>query len=131
MSDNKKSKLTTHTCLTTGGLGALLTTIVPALIPDEDSLWRPVLYATAPIVSAGVAYLIAWFASRHGLESPAEAALRNSLERDLRNIDKQLNNKHITSQLKDKLLREREKTVLKIVNIGKNIQVTPVAQASD
>lgn len=131
MSEDKKSPIATHTGLTTGGLGALLTTIVPALIPDKDSLWRPVLYAAAPILSAGIAYLVAWFVSRHGFESPAEASLRNSLERDLKSIDTQLNNKHMTKQLKDKLLIDREKTVLQIVNIGKKIQVSSVSTVSE
>lgn len=95
MNDDKKSILTNSSGITTGGLGAVLTTLVPLAAPETDSVWRPFLYALAPLISAFVTYFMVWVINRHGLESPAEASLRNRLERDLKGIDKQLESQHI------------------------------------
>lgn len=124
MSEDRKSIITSHPGATTGGLGAVLTTIVPAIIQNQDSLWRPVLYALAPIVSAIIAYLMGWFISRYGFESSAEAELRKSLNRDLKNIDNQLKNKDLlTDELERELLHDRHITVRQLVNIGKTVKV--------
>ncbi|MHA6305717.1 hypothetical protein ACX3SV_01190 [Hafnia paralvei] len=130
MSNEKKSLLNTNNGVTTGGLGAVLTTLVPAFIPDQSSTWRPVCYALAPIISAMVTYGMAWVISRHGLESPAEAALRNKLERSIKNIDKQLNNDNNSPEFKKELLRDREETVRALVNIGKTYAVEETAKTS-
>lgn len=124
MNEDKKSVLTNSSGITTGGLGAVLTTLVPLAAPETDSVWRPFLYALAPLISAFVTYFMVWVINRHGLESPAEASLRNRLERDLKGIDKQLESQHITEKFREELILDREATVRKIVNIGKNIEVT-------
>lgn len=126
MNDDKKSILTNSSGITTGGLGAVLTTLVPLAAPETDSVWRPFLYALAPLISAFVTYFMVWVINRHGLESPAEASLRNRLERDLKGIDKQLESRHITEKFREGLILDREATVRKIVNIGKNVEVTAV-----
>ncbi|HHS3079032.1 TPA: hypothetical protein ACTEQ5_002963 [Klebsiella michiganensis] len=126
MNDDKKSILTNSSGITTGGLGAVLTTLVPLAAPETDSVWRPFLYALAPLISAFVTYFMVWVINRHGLESPAEASLRNRLERDLKGIDKQLESQHITEKFREELILDREATVRKIVNIGKNVEVTAV-----
>ncbi|HBM2903212.1 hypothetical protein HJX36_06460 [Klebsiella pneumoniae] len=126
MNDDKKSILTNSSGITTGGLGAVLTTLVPLAAPETDSVWRPFLYALAPLISAFVTYFMVWVINRHGLESPAEASLRNRLERDLKGIDKQLESQHITEKFREELILDREDTVRKIVNIGKNVEVTAV-----
>ncbi|EMY3087149.1 hypothetical protein [Raoultella ornithinolytica] len=126
MNDDKKSILTNSSGITTGGLGAVLTTLVPLAAPETDSVWRPFLYALAPLISAFVTYFMVWVINRHGLESPAEASLRNRLERDLKGIDKQLESRHITEKFREELILDREATVRKIVNIGKNVEVTAV-----
>ncbi|HBW4601539.1 TPA: hypothetical protein ME601_004213 [Klebsiella pneumoniae] len=126
MNDDKKSILTNSSGITTGGLGAVLTTLVPLAAPETDSVWRPFLYALAPLISAFVTYFMVWVINRHGLESPAEASLRNRLERDLKGIDKQLESQHITEKFREELIIDREATVRKIVNIGKNVEVTAV-----
>lgn len=125
MSDDKKSILSTNSGLTTGGIGAVLTTLVPLISPDSNSEWRPFLYALAPIVSAGLTYIMLYVINRHGLESPAEAAIRNRLERDLKGIDEQLKSQHLSEQFRAELIEDREKTVRKIVNIGKTVEVLP------
>ncbi|EHE9376048.1 TPA: hypothetical protein P7V13_002206 [Salmonella enterica] len=125
MSDDKKSILSTNSGLTTGGIGAVLTTLVPLIAPDSNSEWRPFLYALAPIVSAGLTYIMLYVINRHGLESPAEAAIRNRLERDLKGIDEQLKSQHLSEQFRAELIEDREKTVRKIVNIGKTVEVLP------
>ncbi|MBC4390466.1 hypothetical protein H8M22_06080 [Klebsiella pneumoniae] len=126
MNDDKKSILTNSSGITTGGLGAVLTTLVPLAAPETDSVWRPFLYALAPLISAFVTYFMVWVINRHGLESQAEASLRNRLERDLKGIDKQLESRHITEKFREELILDREATVRKIVNIGKNVEVTAV-----
>ncbi|HFN0468079.1 TPA: hypothetical protein ACHB00_000319 [Klebsiella pneumoniae] len=126
MNDDKKSILANSSGITTGGLGAVLTTLVPLAAPETDSVWRPFLYALAPLISAFVTYFMVWVINRHGLESPAEASLRNRLERDLKGIDKQLESQHITEKFRQELILDREVTVRKIVNIGKNVEVTAV-----
>ncbi|HBR5187812.1 hypothetical protein AAHU29_06145 [Klebsiella pneumoniae] len=126
MNDDKKSILTNSSGITTGGLGAVLTTLVPLAAPETDSVWRPFLYALAPLISAFVTYFMVWVINRHGLEFPAEASLRNRLERDLKGIDKQLESQHITEKFRQELILDREVTVRKIVNIGKNVEVTAV-----
>ncbi|ECT1022372.1 hypothetical protein DPO11_20365 [Salmonella enterica] len=123
MSD-KKSILTNGSGITTGGLGAMLTTMVPLIAPGADNEWRPFLYALAPLVSAFVTYIMVYIINRHGLESPAEAAFRNRLERDLKEIDMQLESPHVTEKFRSELLQDREATVRKIVNIGKTVEVT-------
>lgn len=128
MSEMKKGILSSNNGITTGGLGAVLTTLVPALVPDQNSVWRPVFYALAPIVSAVFTYIMAWVVSRHGLESPAEAALRNRLLRDLKGIDGQLLSPHLTESLRAELISDREKTVRSLVNIGKTVIASPVTQ---
>lgn len=130
MSEEKKNLLSSHPGVATGGLGAVLSTIVPAIIEDQNSLWRPVLYAVAPLLSAIITYFMAWLVSRHGLETPAEAALRNSLNRDLKNIDEQLKSSHLTKKFRNELLADRETTVRQLVNIGKTIQVLPANESS-
>lgn len=125
MSDDKKNILSTNSGLTTGGLGAVLTTLVPLIAPEQNSEWRPFLYALAPLVSAAMTYIMLYVINRHGLESPAEAALRNRLERDLKGIDEQLKSPHVSETFRAELIKDREETVRKIVNIGKNVEVLP------
>jgi hypothetical protein len=128
VSEEKKNLISSHPGLTTGGLGAVITTLVPALVPDQNSLWRPVLYAAAPLVSAAITYFMAWFVSRHGLETPAEAALRNSLKRDLKSIDEQLKSPNLTESLREELMTDRALTVRQLVNIGKSVKVVPATE---
>lgn len=130
MSDDKKNILSENKGLTTGGIGAVLTTIVPIIAKDPNSEWRPLLYALAPLVSAFMTYIMIWVINRHGLESPAEAALRNRLKRDLNNIDKQLKSPHLSETFKQELITDREKTVRDMVNIGKTLRVTTTPPAS-
>ena len=130
MSEDKKNILTSHPGVTTGGLGAVLTTLVPALIENQESLWRPVLYAFAPLLSAAITYFMSWFISRYGFESSAQAELRKNLNRDLANIDEQLASPHISDKFREELIADREFTVRQIVNIGKTIKVAPADQLS-
>lgn len=125
MSDDKKNILSENKGLTTGGLGAVLTTLVPLFAPEPTSEWRPLLYALAPLASAFLTYIMVWVINRHGLESPAEAALRNSLNRDLSSIDKQLESPHLSEEFRKELMSDREKTVRELVNIGKKLSVKP------
>ncbi|WP_068871464.1 hypothetical protein [Edwardsiella tarda] len=64
--------------------------------------------------------------NRYGVESPAEAAVRNRLERDLKEIDKQLKSPHLSDKLKKELIDDRDSTVRKLVNIGKTMEVIPL-----
>ncbi|PBI78948.1 hypothetical protein A9993_04070 [Rahnella victoriana] len=124
MSEDSKSLLKPSNGIATGGLGAVLTLFVPAILPDPENVWRPALYALAPLISAAITYPITWLISRHGFESPAEATLRNKYSRDLKSINKQLKDPLITENLRLALLEEREKTVLQLVNIGKTVKVS-------
>lgn len=128
MSEEKKSFLTAKNGAATGGLGALLTTVVPVILPEATDPWRPVLYAFAPILSAFITYLANYVISRHGLETPAEASLRNRYERDLKNIDRQLDapTDRLTPEFRAELLKDREATVRQLVNIGKTVQVIEI-----
>lgn len=123
MSEEKKSFISGRNGAAAGGLGALLTTLVPAILPDANDPWRPTLYALAPILSALITYLLNWVINRHGLETPAEASLRNRYERDLKNIDKQLKSENLSEAFRAELLKDRETTVRQLVNIGKTVQV--------
>ncbi|MER1978330.1 hypothetical protein [Pseudocitrobacter faecalis] len=131
MSDDKKSIISNNSGLTTGGLGAVLTTLVPLIAPDINSEWRPFLYALAPLVSATLTYLMVYIINRHGLESPAEAALRNRLERDLKGIDEQLKSPHLSDGFRAELIADRESTVRKLVNIGKTVQAISSGTVKD
>jgi len=131
MSDDKKNLLSESKGLTTGGVGAVLTTIVPLIAPDSDSAWRPLLYALAPLVSAFLTYIMIWVINRHGLESPAEAALRNSLNRDLNFINEQLKSSHLTEEFRKELINDREKTIRDLANIGKSLSVTSTSTTSE
>lgn len=125
MSEENKSFISSSkNVATAGGLGALLTTLVPAILPDVNDPWRPVLYALAPILSSVITYLLNWVINRHGLETPAEASLRNRYMRDLKSIDKQLLSEHLSEDFRQELLQDREATVRQLVNIGKTVQVT-------
>lgn len=126
MSEEKKNILSENKGLTTGGLGAVLTTLVPLFAPEPTSEWRPLLYALAPLVSAFLTYVMVWVINRHGLESPAEAALRNRLNRDLKSIEKQLDSPHLTEKFRKELIRDHESTVRELVNIGKRTSVSSV-----
>ncbi|QSW37057.1 hypothetical protein KQ929_12145 [Leclercia pneumoniae] len=131
MSDDKKNLLSESKGLTTGGIGAVLTTIVPLIAPDPTSGWRPLLYALAPLVSAFLTYIMIWVINRHGLESPAEASLRNRLNRDLNLIDEQLKSSHLTDEFRNELIKDREKTIRSLVNIGKTLSVTAATTSSE
>ncbi|MFW5407249.1 hypothetical protein B7L51_001285 [Pectobacterium brasiliense] len=131
MIEEKKPFLSAKNGAATGGLGALLTTLVPPLLPDADDPWRPALYALAPILSAIITYFMNWVINRHGLETPAEASLRNRSERDLKNIDKQLVSPHISPEFRVELLKDREKTVRQLVNIGKTVQVADASSPTN
>lgn len=131
MSDDKKNILNENKGLTTGGIGAVLSTVVPIIAKDPNSEWRPLLYALAPLVSALITYIMIWVINRHGLESPAEAALRNRLKRDLKNIDEQLKSPHLSEAFKQELISDREKTVRDMVNIGKTLHVTTQSPVSN
>ncbi|EBW6088144.1 hypothetical protein A4L73_25735 [Salmonella enterica subsp. enterica serovar Enteritidis] len=126
MSDDKQNLLNSNKGLTTGGIGAVLTTLVPLIAPDPNDQLRPFLYASAPLISAFITYLMVWVINRHGLESPAEASFRNSLQRDLKGIEKQLKSPHLTDDFRNELIRDKENTIRKLVNIGKTISVSPV-----
>lgn len=131
MSEDKKNLLSESKGLTTGGIGAVLTTIVPLIIADPTSTWRPVLYALAPLVSAFLTYIMIWVINRHGLESPAEASLRNRLTRDLDFINEQLSSTDLSEDFRKELIRDKEKTIRSIGNIGKSISVTSAPVTSD
>ncbi|WMY72753.1 hypothetical protein RHD99_14870 [Buttiauxella selenatireducens] len=132
MTEEKKSFLNGKSGAATGGLGALLTTLVPAILPDANDPWRPALYALAPLLSAIITYFANWVINRHGLETPAEAALRNRYERDLKNIDKQLDGPadRISEDFRKELLKDREITIRQLVNIGKTVQVSEADSSS-
>lgn len=123
MNEEKKSFISGRNGAAAGGLGAVLTTLVPAILPDANDPWRPTLYALAPILSAIITYLLNWVINRHGLETPAEASARNRYQRDLRSIDKQLKSENISESFRAELLKDREITVRQLVNIGKTVQV--------
>lgn len=129
MSGDKKNILSSHPGAATGGMGAVLTTLVPALVENHESLWRPVLYACAPLLSAGITYFMSWFISRYGFESPIQAELRKDLKRDLDSIDEQLESPHISDKFKQELIADREVTVRQLVNLGKTIKVVQARSA--
>ncbi|QWU34877.1 hypothetical protein KQJ82_18995 [Serratia ureilytica] len=130
MSDKKQSVISGRNGAATGGLGAVLTTLVPAILPDANDPWRPTLYALAPIISAIITYLLNWVINRHGLETPAEASARNRYQRDLKSIDKQLKSEHISESFRSELMKDREITVRQLVNIGKTMQVVEATESS-
>lgn len=131
MSNNKRMSSTTNGIMTTGGLGALFTVAVQAIFPEQSD-WKNVSLAAIPMISAIITYFSAWFINRHGLESPADAATRARLLRDLKTVDKQLKVKGISTEFKYYLKLQRENTVKQLINIGKSTQVIEVhADAED
>lgn len=129
MSEEKKSFISGRNGAAAGGLGAVLTTLVPAILPDANDPWRPTLYALAPILSAFITYLLNWVINRHGLETPAEASARNRYQRDLKGIDQQLKSENISESFRSELLRDREITVRQLVNIGKTVKVVDATES--
>lgn len=118
MSSSSKTLSTGKTALSTGGWGAILSVAVPALFPDPNSVWHTVAYACVPGLAAFLTYLMNWAISRHGLESPEDAAKRAKCKRDLKEIEAQLQSPDLTPALKQKLLLAKEKTVEILVCIG-------------
>lgn len=118
MSSPSKSLSTGKSALSTGGWGAILSVIVPAIFPDSESVWRTVAYACVPGLAAILTYIMNWAISRHGLESPEDAAKRAKCKRDLKEIEAQLSSTNITPALEQKLLAAKERTVEILVGIG-------------
>lgn len=120
MSTESKSLTSTGATITTGGIGAILSVVVGAAFPDPNNLWRNVAYASVPIVAASLTYFMNWVISRHGLESPEDAGKRSKCMRDLKEIDKQLKFLDYSDEFKKSLIKEKERTVQILVNIGKD-----------
>ncbi len=94
MNSQTKGLSTGKATLSTGGWGAILSVLVSAILTDPNSVWRTVAYALVPGVAATLTYVMNWFISRHGFESPEDAAKRAKCKRDLAEIEKQL---HLTT----------------------------------
>lgn len=120
MSSASKTLSTGKSALSTGGWGAILSVVVPAIFPDSNSVWRTVAYACVPGLAAILTYVMNWAISRHGLESPEDAAKRAKCKRDLKEIEAQLSASNITPALEQKLLAAKERTVELLVSIGSN-----------
>ncbi|EPY4496970.1 TPA: hypothetical protein ACTW3A_001586 [Klebsiella quasipneumoniae subsp. quasipneumoniae] len=120
MAEQTKSLSAKSSAVTTGGVGALLSVVVGALIPDPNDPWRSVAYAGVPIAAAAITYFMSWVISRHGLESPEDAMKRSKCLRDLKTIDKQLKFNEYSEDFRAQLIKDRERTVSILVNIGKD-----------
>lgn len=109
---------TTKATLSTSGWGAILSVLVGALFSDPHSPWRTFAYALVPGIAATLTYIMNWAISRHGLESPEDAAKRAKCKRDLKEIETQLSSPDLTPSLRKKLLQSKERTVEILVSIG-------------
>lgn len=118
MSSQSKGLSTGKATLSTGGWGAILSVLVGALFTDPNSVWKTVAYALVPGVAAVLTYIMNWFISRHGLESPEDAAKRAKCKRDLTEIEKQLSSGYLTPEIETSLLQAKAKTIAILVSIG-------------
>ena len=71
-----------------------------------------------PGVAAVLTYVMNWFISRHGFESPEDAAKRAKCKRDLAEIEKQLSSEHLTPEIEARLMQAKAKTIEILVSIG-------------
>lgn len=111
---------TTKTTLSTGGWGAILSVLVGAIFSDPTSPWRTFAYALVPGLAATLTYLMNWAISRHGLESPEDAAKRSKCKRDLKEIESHLAQTDLSPALRKKLIQSKERTIEILVSIGSN-----------
>ncbi|MGP3593097.1 hypothetical protein [Vagococcus sp. WN89Y] len=123
MSTDSKPLSTGKAAIVTTGWGAILSVIAQAIFTDPNNPWRTVAFALVPGCSAVITYFMNWVISRHGLESPEDAAKRSKCKRDLKEIEKLLKGK-ITPQIKATLLKRKERTIEILVSIGSNSIVT-------
>ncbi|EKK5198491.1 hypothetical protein SNN52_004144 [Cronobacter sakazakii] len=134
MNSQNKGLSTGKATLSTGGWGAILSVLVGAIFTDPKSVWTTVAYALVPGVAAILTYIMNWFISRHGLESPEDAAKRAKCKRDLAEIDNQLNSKHLTPEIEEKLMQSKARTIELLVSIGSDsilATTTPTKQIAD
>lgn len=118
MSSQAKGLSTGKATLTTGGWGAILSVLVGAILPDPNSVWRTVAYALVPGIAALLTYVMNWFISRHGFESPEDAAKRAKCKRDLAEIEKLLRSKPLSPEIEAKLMQAKARTIEILVSIG-------------
>ena len=120
MPTEKKGTSPVTSTLSTGGLGAIFSGIVTIFWSVSHPDLSKALYLVIPIFSAGLTYIMNWVIARHGLESPEDAAKRAKCQRDIDVINKHLENDSYSSEFKAQLVREKEKTVLIMISIGKD-----------
>lgn len=120
---NKKKTVSTKQSLTaTGAIGTFFSTMVPALISNEQ--WQTVSYAAVPIIASLIVYFGSKFINTR--ESLENSALRANLNRDLKFIDKQLKNKNITEALKKELEDDRHIVIMSLGRIGRGLNAKQV-----
>ncbi|BEA08599.1 MULTISPECIES: hypothetical protein [Enterobacteriaceae] len=119
MNSQTKGLSTGKATLSTGGWGAILSVLVSAILTDPNSVWRTVAYALVPGVAATLTYVMNWFISRHGFESPEDAAKRAKCKRDLAEIEKQLRSDHLSPEIKSTLMQAKARTIEILVSIGR------------
>ncbi|HGB5075890.1 TPA: hypothetical protein ACIVMB_004935 [Salmonella enterica subsp. enterica serovar Eastbourne] len=130
MSSQSKGLSTGKATLSTGGWGAILSVLVGAVLTDPNSVWRTVAYALVPGVAAVLTYVMNWFISRHGFESPEDAAKRAKCKRDLAEIEKQLSSEHLTPEIEARLMQAKAKTIEILVSIGSDSIIEASSRSS-
>lgn len=130
MSIDSKPLSTGKAAVATTGWGAILSLVAGAIFTDPNNPWRTVVFALVPGLAAVITYFMNWFISRHGLESPEDAAKRSKCNRDLAEIDKHLKGS-ISSELREKLLARKERTIEILVSIGSDNIISTLTEAKE
>lgn len=125
MSTDSKPLSTGKAAVATSGVGAILSLVAGAIFTDPNNQWRTVVFALVPGTAIAITYFMNWLISRHGLETPEDAAKRSKCNRDLKEIEKHLKG-NISAELEKKLIAKKERTIEILVSIGSDsILATP------
>ncbi|HAT7684875.1 hypothetical protein KZ804_05575 [Enterobacter cloacae] len=130
MSTESKPLSTGKAAVATTGWGAILSLVAGAIFTDPNNPWRTVVFALIPGLAAVITYFMNWFISRHGLESPEDAAKRSKCKRDLAEIEKHLKG-NISTTLREKLLARKERTIEILVSIGSDNIISPLPEVKE
>lgn len=123
MSNDSKPLSTGKAAVATTGWGAILSLVAGAIFTDPQNPWRTVVFALVPGLAAVITYFMNWFISRHGLESPEDAAKRSKCKRDIAEIEKYLRG-DVSAELREKLEAKKERTIEILVSIGSDNIIT-------
>lgn len=106
----------TRSVLSTSALISVFIALVPKLMPDD---WHDFGYLVSPILGGIVVYLCSYVINLCGFQSTQELGERRHLNRDLKEIDKQLAmTQHLTPALEQELLKKRDETVLLLTTVS-------------